>query len=508
LLRERFSRPLDRSALVLSGSTREDATLLYCDLWASSVHARMLGATGIIPQGASRRIVRGLRRIGDRAVAGRFPLLPRLEDVHLNVESALTRDIGPDGERLHTGRSRNDQVATDLLLYLRSALLRVEEATAELVESLLEQARSPAGRGTVPGWTHMQPAQRVYWSQILGSHALRFMADGDRLGRTRTAIRFCPLGSAALAGTSLPIDRTRVAHELGFDGPTASSYGAVADRDPEVEALFDLALLGVHASQLAEELVIGAMPEVGRVRLADPFVSTSSLMPHKRNPDLAELVRAEAAPAIGRLVAHLALLKGVPLSYQRDLQVGKPLLFDGVERTVALLDVLTPMIATSTFCEPPPAGGEAAGAVEVVDALVAQGIPFREAHGAVARVVRELEESGLEWAELRADDWRMRFPTLAGFSLPTPGEEPERRTSMGGSSWEAVESLLGGVERDLARWRRQVQTERKRLAALRRSVGIPEPWFADRRGKPRSRRSAEAGRGRSAAGSRPPKRRR
>ncbi|MCI4331154.1 MAG: argininosuccinate lyase [Thermoplasmata archaeon] len=502
MLRERFSRPLDVAALALSESTREDRSLLFHDLWGSIAHARMLGESGILPAPSVRRIVGGLLRIGAQAEAGRFPLRPSLEDVHLNVEEALTREIGEDGARLHTGRSRNDQVATDLLLYTREALLDLEEATDEVVAALLGQARSPSGKGVVTGWTHLQPAQRVYWAHILGSHALRFARDAERFARTRSSIRFCPLGSSALAGSSLPLDRIAAGHALGFEGPSPSSYDAVADRDAAVETLFDLSLLGVHASQLAEELVIGAMPEVGRVRLAEEFVTTSSLMPHKRNPDLAELVRAEAAPTLGRLVAHLALLKGLPLSYQRDLQAGKPLVVEGVPRGLAVLRVLAPMIRTAEFRSPPPSPGEATGSVELVDALVSSGMPFRAAHGEVALLVKEVESAGRSWRSVSPAEIAVRFPKLKGFSLPAPSEEPERRRTAGGSAWEEVQSMLAGVARDLAASRRAVRAERKRITATRRALGVPERWFPPGGPTATSRRSGGDGRRRSVVGSR------
>lgn len=509
MLRERFSRPLDPAALALSESTREDRAILYHDLWGSVAHATMLGATGIVPAPRARRIVRGLIRIGREAARGRFPLDPSLEDVHLNVEAALTRALGDDGARLHTGRSRNDQVATDLRLYLRDALLDLEEASADVADALLAQARGPAGREVVAGWTHLQPAQRVYWAQVLGAHALRFLRDVERFRRTRRTIRRSPLGSGALAGSSLPLDRDAVARSLGFEGPTRSSYDAVADRDPEIETVFDLALTAAHASQLAEELVLGAMPEVARVRLADPFVTTSSLMPHKRNPDLAELVRAEAAPAVGRLVAHLTLLKGLPLSYQRDLQVGKPIVFDAVARGRAVLDVLAPMIRTAEFLTPPPGRREAVGAVELVDALVAQGTPFRSAHAAVARFARTLEASGRSWAEIDPATLARAFPRLGEFRMPTAQDEPERRTTSGGSSWREVVRSLDGIAAEIGLARSQIARERRRLAAVRRRSGVPEEWFAvGGRTKATSRRVRGPARSRARGGSSRPSRRR
>jgi argininosuccinate lyase len=478
VLRERFGRPLDRSALALSESTAEDLEILPADLWGSRVHARMLGEAGLLPAASVRRLDRALRELEAEAALGRFHLDPRFEDVHLNVEAELTRRLGADGERLHTGRSRNDQVATDLAVYLRGALLDLEEGLGELLEALVERARSDAGQVVVPGWTHQQPAQRVYVGQILGTHALRFQRDLARLSSVRARLTDCPLGSGALAGSSLPLDRERTAHLLGFERPGRSSLDGVSDRDAPTETLAALALFGVHASSLAEELVLGSMPELGRVRLADPFVTTSSLMPHKRNPDLAELLRAEAAPAIGRLVSALTLLKGLPLAYNRDLQVGKPLLFAGVARARLLLDLLPPMVATAEF-RPGRVdlGSEEAetGSVELVDRLVEAGVPFRAAHRRVARFLTALERRGETLRELPPSLLNRRFPELKGrpFRPASPTEEPERRRTVGGSAWREVEGLLREVDRSRRSADRAVVAERRRLARLRSELDRP-----------------------------------
>ncbi|MCI4363697.1 MAG: argininosuccinate lyase [Thermoplasmata archaeon] len=473
MLRERFSRPLAEAALALSESTREDAELLRADLWGSRVHARMLGETGILPPATARRLDRGLREI-ERAVAkGKFALSRELEDVHLNVETELVRRVGRDGERLHTGRSRNDQVATDLLLWLREELLDLEDGATAVALGLAQRAESPDGSIVVAGWTHLQPAQRVYVAQILGTHALRFLRDAERFRSIRERIVDCPLGSGALAGSSLPLDRRRTARLLGFRRPSPSSLDAVSDRDAVLETLSALALLAVHTSSLAEELVLGSMPEVARVRLADEFVTTSSLMPHKRNPDLAELLRAESGPAIGRLVAHLAILKGLPLAYNRDLQVGKPVLFEGVERARRALEVLEPMLRTARFLAPRLATGDT-GSVELVDALVVRGVPFRAAHGRVAALLRKLERSHRSLRELSPSEWATQFPELEGpETLPSAEEEPERRRTEGGSARRSVRALLTEIHARGWIAGAAVRTERTRLARLRRSLEAP-----------------------------------
>lgn len=477
-LRDRFDAPLDRRAAAFAGSTREDAVLLPYDLWGSLAHARMLGATGILPAATARRLEAGLRDVGRRAARGRFPLDPALEDVHLNVEADLTRRLGEDGARLHTARSRNDQVAVDLLLYLREALLGLEADASEVAEALTAAARAPAGRSVVAGWTHLQPAQSVYWAQILGTHALRFVRDAERARALRERLRESPLGSGALAGSSLPIDRARTARWLGFDRPTPSSLDGVSDRDALAETIFLTALLAVHASSLADELVVGSMEGVARVRLDDRFVTTSSLMPHKRNPDLAELVRAEAGPATGRLMAVLGILKGLPMGYQRDLQATKPVLFEAVDRTRLALQVLAPMARGASYRAERPNPGRSTTSVELADALVAAGVPFRVAHGRVAKFVAERERAGGGLADAGADAFRAAFPELgpSGFAVPPLEAEPELRTSAGGSSYREVAKLLAEVERRTEGARRSVQRERSRLLRLRRAFGIPGDW--------------------------------
>jgi argininosuccinate lyase len=479
VLRERFSRPLDPGAQALSASTREDLELLPHDLWGSLAHARMLGATGIVPRASADRLEAGLRRIARDAARGRYRLDPRLEDVHLNIERTLARRLGPDGGRLHTARSRNDQVAVDLALYLRDALLALEAAGLAVAAALVDRAASPAGRVVVPGWTHLQPAQRVYWAHLLATHARRMLRDAERFRSIRERLVESPLGSGALAGTSLPIDRALTARLLGFARPGPSSLDAVSDRDAAVETLSALALAAVHVSALGEELVLGSMPEVDRVRLDEAFVTTSSLMPHKRNPDLAELARAAAGPAIGRLVAHLTILKGLPIGYQRDLQAAKPPLFDGVREALGQLEVLARMVGSMELRPGPDGTAGDTASVELADELVAAGVPFRVAHERVARLLRALERSGRPLAALGPEELAARLPELAGrgFRLPTAIEEPERRGSRGGSAWSEVRRLVKECRRAVGLARRAAGNEYRRLARCRHELGAPPSPF-------------------------------
>jgi argininosuccinate lyase len=476
VLREKFSRPLDPAAAAFSASTVEDAALLPHDLWGSLAHARMLGATGILPRRSARRIERGLRSIATRAARGRFPLDPAREDVHLNVETALTRALGADGERLHTGRSRNDQVATDLALYLRDSLLALELRTLNVVDALLAAARGPDGRRTVPGWTHLQPAQQVYWAQILATHALRLLRDVDRCAATRARGATSPLGAGAIAGSSLALDRRRTARLLGFAGPGLSSIDDVSDRDTLLAATFDQALLATHLASLGDELVLGAMPEVGRVRLADEYSTTSSLMPHKRNPDLAELARAEAGPALGRLVAQLAIVKGLPHGYHRDLQATKGPYFEGTERLLLLLTVVAGMVRSARFLAVAPPADSGMGSVEIADALVRAGVPFRSAHARVAVwLARPPHGTG---RDRTSEEFLRAFPELRGrHSGAARPDDPDVRTSHGGSAWVEVRRSLDQAALAAGRARRSARREVARLDRLRRRLGAYPPAF-------------------------------
>ncbi len=435
----------------------------------------MLTRQGLLPLQQGRTLVRELVRLRREAAADRFPLDPSLEDVHMNVEATLTSRLGDVGARLPTGRSRNDQVATDLALYLRHSLLRLEQLVVASSGALLAQAAGPQGRYVVPAMTHLQDAQRVYLAQVLQVHARRLVRDASRLRRVRESMIYCPLGAGAIAGSSLPLDRNLTARLLGFREPHPNSMDAVSDRDSASETLGALALLGVHISSLAEEWVLWSTPQFGRLRLDDAFVTTSSLMPHKRNPDMAELLRGESGPLIALGAGHLVTLKGLPLAYNRDLQTLKPLLFEGVRRAERALRVLAPMIRTARFHTSPATHGGGASptaSVELADELVRCGVPFREAHRRVAKFLVELERAHRSWGDLTEDAWGQAFPELLrrGWSPPAPHQEPERRTTSGGSAWVEVSRDRMLLERALQRHLSVLAAESARLTELERRL--------------------------------------
>jgi argininosuccinate lyase len=363
-----------------------DRGLVRFDLAGSVAHVEMLRAVGLLTDSEAETLVGGLRRIAREVGEGRFPWRDELEDVHTNVEARLTELVGPVGGKLHTGRSRNDQVALDERLYLRSAVVDLVRRVLALQEALATQA-STALEVPMPGYTHLQRAQPVTLAHWFLAHAWRFDRDVARLLASADRADVNPLGAGALAGSTLPIDPSRVAARLGFERSFDNSLDAVSDRDGFAELLFDVALLGIHASGLGEEIVLFASSEFGYLRRSPALGSGSSQMPQKRNPDVAELVRARAAGSIGDLVALLTMLKGLPLAYNRDLQEDKGTVLRSVDRTTEALDALLTLIPALEFDRSALAKASEDPelyATDRAEALVREGRPFREAHGTIA----------------------------------------------------------------------------------------------------------------------------
>jgi argininosuccinate lyase len=378
-------------------SVEIDRALAVDDLVGSIAHVRGLGRAGLLTDEEVARLVDGLEALRADVEADRIEWDPALEDVHLNLEVALRSRIGPLAGKLHTGRSRNDQVATDLRLWQRRTV-EVLDAAVVLLERALVGLAERDGSAVLPGSTHIQPAQPV----LLAHHLLAYveMLERDR-GRLRDALRranLSPLGSGALAGAGYPLDREATARDLGFDGVTANSLDAVSDRDFVVETLATLALVMVHLSRLAEEITWWSNPRFGFVRVSDAFSTGSSMMPNKKNPDPAELVRGRVGRVIGALTGTLTMLKGLPLAYQRDLQEDKPPLFEAATVTEASLKVMAGLIATLTVDAERMAAAAAEGyitATAVADALVRRGVPFRTAHQVVGALVADAERAGI-----------------------------------------------------------------------------------------------------------------
>jgi argininosuccinate lyase len=449
-----------------------DRSLARYDLAGSVAHADMLGHVGLLTASEVATLHDGLRTIGREIAKGSFPWRDELEDVHTNIEVRLTALVGPVGGKLHTARSRNDQVALDERLYLRAAVDRVARVLVRL-EGLLIAKASAHATVPMPGYTHLQRAQPVTVGHYLLAHFWRFDRDLDRLLATVQRADVSPLGAGALAGSTLPIDPTFTAKRLGFDRSFENSMDAVSDRDPFAELLFDLALLAVHSSALGEEIVLFASKEFGFLERSPALGSGSSLMPQKRNPDAAELVRGKTGRTIGDLVALLTTLKGLPLAYDRDLQEDKAPVLDAVETVLEVLEALATAVDGLVF---DPARLRSASedpelfATDIAERLVAQGVPFRTAHESVGKLYAAA--SGPVDAPAVQAGLPTLTPSLSGLLDPVAGLE--RRTSPGGPS-------PGEVARQLAAARARLTTRVASLSSLDRKVALIEELLEEER---------------------------
>jgi argininosuccinate lyase len=411
----RFAEPVSELVKRYTASVGFDHRLALHDIRASVAHARMLRAAGILTRRDLGAIERGLSRIAKEIAAGRFRWSLDAEDVHLNIERRLIDIAGQAGKRLHTARSRNDQVATDVRLWLRDAIDEIADLMRKVQKALVDQAEKHAAT-VMPGFTHLQVAQPVTFGHHLLAYFEMLERDRLRLADCRKRVNRLPLGAGALAGTSFPIDRPRVARELGFEGVAENSLDAVSDRDFAVEFCACAALAMVHLSRLSEELILWASPRFGFLALPDRFCTGSSMMPQKKNPDVPEVARGKAGRVTGDLVALLTLMKGQPLAYNKDNQEDKEPLFDAADTlrdTLAVFAELIGGIAVDAQAMRAAAQEGFATATDLADYLVRKGVAFRDAHEAVARAVRFAEESGRALEELPLADLR-RFSGKVG----------------------------------------------------------------------------------------------
>jgi argininosuccinate lyase len=398
----RFAGSTDERMADFTRSVEVDRALAFDDLAGSSAHVRGLGRAGLLVPDEVEALLAGLDGLRREVEAGTLAWDPALEDVHMNLEEALALRIGAVAGKLHTGRSRNDQVATDLRLWTRRTIDALDAAMVGMERALVGLA-DREGDAILPGATHVQPAQPVLFAHHLLAYVEMLERDRGRLADCRRRANVSPLGSGALAGAGYPLDREATARELGFDGVTANSLDAVADRDFASELLFACALAMVHLSRLAEEITWWSNPRFGFVRAADAFSTGSSMMPNKKNPDPAELVRGRAGRVIGSLAGLLAILKGLPLAYQRDLQEDKPPLFEACATLEASLDVMAGMVETLAVDRAAMRRAADEGyitATAVADALVRRAVPFRIAHHAVGRLVAVAERQGIGLTDL------------------------------------------------------------------------------------------------------------
>ncbi|MAZ84649.1 MAG: argininosuccinate lyase [Hoeflea sp.] len=444
----RFASGPDAIMEEINASIDYDRKLFRQDIRGSLAHAAMLETTGILSSEDCDKITHGLNQIGEEIEKGEFSFSRRLEDIHMNIEARLSDLIGPAAGRLHTARSRNDQVAVDFRLWTKEELQRTEKALTSLIEAFLDKAEKHAD-DVMPGFTHLQTAQPV----TFGHHCMAYV---EMFGRDRSRVRDCiermdesPLGAAALAGTGFGIDRKKTAEALGFREPTRNSIDSVSDRDFALEFLSIASICATHLSRLAEEIVIWSTPQFNFVRLSDSFSTGSSIMPQKKNPDAAELVRAKTGRINGALIALLTVMKGLPLAYSKDMQEDKEQVFDAaasLELSIAAMTGMIRDLAVNTTAMKAAAGSGFSTATDLADWLVREaGLPFREAHHVTGRAVALAEEKGVDLAALSLDDLKgiNDAITEAVYGVLTVDASVASRKSYGGTAPERVREQIG-----------------------------------------------------------------
>ncbi len=447
----RFERETDRAVEAFTTSIGVDARLWEVDIRASIAHARMLGRVGVLTPEEAQSIIAGLQAIAQDIAEGRVTFNPNAEDIHSEIERLLTERIGAVAGKLHTARSRNDQVATDTRLYLREGIDALSEGILRLQEWLVNTAEQHL-HTILPGFTHLQHAQPVSLAHHLMAYFWMLQRDRERLMDCRKRVNHLPLGSAALAGTSFPLDREMVAQELGFEGICENSLDAVSDRDFVVEFLACAALVMTHLSRLAEELILWSTPEFGFVELDDSVTTGSSIMPQKKNPDVAELIRGRVGRVVGDLTGALVMLKALPLSYNRDLQEDKGFLFDALDTvrdSVALMHLMLSRAQWRTERMKQAVSGDFSNATDLADYLVRKGVPFRQAHEVVGRVVQYCLKQGRTLESLQVDELRQFSDLFDADAVQAiqPETVLQVRRTRGGTSPDAVQEQIAHARR-------------------------------------------------------------
>ena len=433
-----------------------DVMLSFYDVMGSLAHVRMLKKCEIIPSDDADRIIEGLKTIAAEMENGEFKMDESLEDIHTNVEFRLTDMIGPAGGKLHTGRSRNDQVATDFRMYLRDMTLETVKNIDLLIDSLITIAKDN-GDTVMPGFTHMQHAQPDTLAQHLLAHAFKLSRDAQRFLDAFERLNLCPLGSAALAGTTYPIDREMTARSLGFKGPTFNSMDSVSDRDFVTELAFCASLTSIHLSSMSEELVLWSSQEFGFIEMADKYTTGSSIMPQKKNPDIAELIRGRSGAINGSLITMLMMIKGLPLSYNRDLQEDKKPVMESLDSLNSCLTMMSKVISTMKVRSDVMLSKVTSGfinATDLADYLVTKGVPFREAHGIVGASVRYCIDNGKKLDDLSVEEFNKFSPLITDdvYQFIDVRNCVERRSSFGGTSSASTDyQLMIAIQEYMAR---------------------------------------------------------
>ncbi|MEW5790990.1 MAG: argininosuccinate lyase [Pseudomonadota bacterium] len=452
----RFTAPTDAFVEAFTASIAFDKRLYAQDIRGSIAHARMLAQAGVLTPTEAEQIVAGLQQVRAEIEAGEMAFSAALEDIHMHVETRLTQLIGEVGKKLHTGRSRNDQVATDVRLYTREAIDEILAGIARLETALMDAAEREADT-IMPGFTHLQVAQPVTFGHHLMAYVEMLHRDGMRLLDARKRVNVLPLGAAALAGTTFPIDRWYVAHELGFDFVAENSLDAVSDRDFAIETVAAIALMMVHLSRFAEELILWSSPSFGFIELSDSFCTGSSIMPQKKNPDVPELVRGKSARVIGALQTLLVLMKAQPLAYNKDNQEDKEPLFDALDTARGSLKVFAEMLPGMTVRREAMRAAALRGfatATDLADYLVRKGLPFRAAHEVVGKVVRLAVEQGCNLEDLSLADLRGFSPLIDAdvYQVLTLEGSVEARGHIGGTAPAQVRQAIARARTRLADW--------------------------------------------------------
>ncbi len=441
----------DKRADDFNSSIRFDSRMYYQDIEGSMAHAAMLGAKGIIPEQDADRIIDGLAGILDDIDSGKLDFDPEAEDIHMFIEAELTQRIGEAGKRLHTARSRNDQVALDIRLYLRDECAVIRQGILALIEALTEQAE--AHKSTImPGYTHLQRAQPIMFGHHLMAYAFMLMRDIGRIKDACARMNRNPLGSCALAGTTYDIDREMTSRALGFDGVVLNSLDGVSDRDFCIELGAAFAVLMMHLSRLSEEIILWSSWEFLFVELDDAFTTGSSIMPQKKNSDMAELVRGKTGRVYGDLMTLLTMLKGLPLAYNKDMQEDKEAIFDAVDTVKLALGVFAPMVKTMRPKPEVMRAAAAAGfinATDCADYLVRKGLPFRTAYKLTGQLVHDCIEQGTTLEELPLEAFREKSELFEEDVFKAIDMETcaQSRTSQGGTSTQSVEAQIKEVRR-------------------------------------------------------------
>jgi len=449
----RFAESTAASVEAFSASIDYDSRLYRYDIAGSKAHATMLADNGLLSTDELKAIIDGLAAIEKEIDNGEFEFLQELEDVHMNIEKALADRIGPAGAKLHSARSRNDQVALDLKLYLRDQCDLLVDLLDSVRHGFTRLARTYLG-DIMPGYTHMQRAQPVLVSHHLLAYFEMFSRDRGRLLDCRRRINISPLGGAAMAGTGLPIEREQVAELLGFDGVTANSMDTAGDRDFAIEFVSCCTQIQLHLSRLCEELVLWAGSEFDFVEIGDRFCTGSSIMPQKKNPDIAELVRGKSGRVVGSLMTLLTIMKGLPLTYNRDLQEDKEPVFDAVDTVSASLSIIAELLENLKFNTEKMIDATKSGfmtATDLADYLVLKDVPFREAHGIVGRIVSYCIDRGCELVDLTVQDMQQFSPVIEKdvYEVISIDGSVQSRISTGGTSLQRVEEALRAAEKQV-----------------------------------------------------------